>query len=155
MRTLSPAAEASLLAEETDEVWLILLTVSHPDLDDPITIVNDINEIVSNGVTFRALPFEIELPGEGQRPGESRIRIDNVSREIVEAVRIIGLIPPTVKIQVVLASQPDVIEYEVPVMTLRDVTYDAAFVTGVLRFEDISVEPVAEIINPNRFPALF
>ena len=155
VRVLSAAAVASLDAEETDEVWLVLLTITHPDLTDTIRLVNNIENVESQGYTFIGLPFEIELPSEGERPGEARLKVDNVNREIVEAIRTIGLVPPQVQIQLVLASQPNQLEYQVPVMTLRDASYDVSYVSGVLRFEDITTEPVCDTQTPQRFPALF
>jgi hypothetical protein len=152
--TLSSAATASIHAEDTDEVWLVLLTINHADLDAPIRVVNNTEDIVSGGVTYIALPFELELPDQGERPGEARIRVDNVNRAIVEAVRTIQS-PPSVEFKIVLASQPDTIEYQHSGLTMRDVTYDLASVQGYLRYEDLSTEPVADIITPSRFPGLF
>lgn len=153
-RTLSSAAQAAILDEESDEVSLHLVTIEHDDLDAPIRIVDNIEDITSNGETFVGLPFRLELPDEGDRPGEARITVDNVDRRIAEAVRSITT-PPSVTIQVVLASQPDTLELELSGMTLRDVTIDAGAVTGYLRFEDLSVEPIAEAITPSKFPGLF
>lgn len=152
-RTLSPAMETAIAAEESDECPLVLVTIEHDDLPEPIRVVNNIEDIVSNGATFVGLPFEIELPDEGERPGEARIRVDNVDRRIVKAVRSIQT-PPDVTVQVILASQPDVIDMEITGLKLRDTTTDAAAVTGYLRFEDLTVEPVAAMITPARFPGL-
>lgn len=153
-RALSLVATASLVEEATDEVWLVLMEITHADMADTIRVVNNTEAIVSDGETYVGLPFAIEFPDEGDRPGEARISIDNVDRRIVEAVRSITT-PPTVKLQVILASQPDTIEFELDGLKLRDVTYDAAQVQGYLRFEDLSVEPVAALITPERFPGLF
>lgn len=155
MRTLSPAANASIMAEETDEVWLVLLQIDHDDLAAPIRVANNTENVVSGGETYVGLPFELALPAESDNgPGEAVIRVDNVDRQIVEAVRTITS-PPRVTIRVVLASQPDVIEALIENMVMKDVTYDVATVQGRLRFEDIVTEPVAETITPERFPGLF
>lgn len=153
-RVLSAPATAALVAEETDEVFLILVKIDHADLDQPIRVVNNIEEIVSGGETYVGLPFEVELPDEGDRPGEARLSVDNVDRRIVEAIRTIST-PPSVTIKVVLASQPDTIEYQLDGLTMRDVSYDAATVQGYLRYEDLSSENVADMIVPSRFPGLF
>ena len=153
-RDVSAAFTAASTAEATDEVPLVLLTVDHDELDAPIRVCDNIEAITSNGNTFLALPFDVELPDDGERPGEARVRIDNVSRDIALVLRRIST-PPLVTIQVVLASQPDTIEYEITNLTLRDATYDLNYVSGFLRFEDLTTEAVAEIITPQRFPALF
>lgn len=153
-REVSAAFTEAATAETTDEVIVVLLTVSHDDLDAPIRVCDNIEAITSNGHEFLALPFDIELPDDGERPGEARVRIDNVSRDITLVLRRISS-PPTVTIQVALASQPDTIEYELSNLTLRDATYDLNYVSGYLRFEDLSTEAVAEQMTPQRFPALF
>jgi len=155
MRSLSATAVASLTAETTDEVWLPLVTISHADLSSPIRVVANNENITSRGNTFIGYPFEIELPSQNdQSPGEARLRIDNVDASIVAAIRTITG-PPTVTIEVILASAPNTVEIALPAMTMRDVSYDAATVEGTLRFEDITVEPVAALITPQRFPGLY
>jgi len=153
-RTLSAAAVASITEEATDEVWLVLVKVTHADLTDAIRVVNNIEHLTSNGEVYLACPFDLELPDEGDRPGEARIRIDNVSRDITRALRSISS-APTVRLQVILASQPDTIEMSVEGLTLRDAIYELDYITGSLRFDDITIEAVAELITPDRFPGLF
>lgn len=157
-RVLSAPATAAIAAEETDEVFLVCVKISHADLVAPIRVVNNIEDITRTedavSVDYVGLPFEIELPDEGERPGETRLSVDNVDRRIVEAIRTIQS-PPDVEIRVVLASQPDVIEYELTGLTLRDATYDVSTVQGYLRFEDLQVENACDTITPSRFPALF
>lgn len=154
-RTLSATAVAAMMDETTDEVFLPLVTISHADLAQPIRVVANNENIISRGNTYVGYPFDLELPGQADdSPGEARLRIDNVDKQIVEAIRLITG-PPSVLIEVILASAPDTVEIAIGSMTLRDVSYDAATVEGVLRFEDVSVEPIGAIITPERFPAIF
>lgn len=153
-RTLSTAAVTSLTAQETGEVWLVLLTISNPGITT-IRVVNNTEDIVSRGNTYQAFPFEIELPGQDpDSPSSARLRIDNVDKRIVEAVRSITT-PPQVTIEVVLASQPNTVEIAYSNLTLRSVEYDVDSVRGELTFESIFSEPVTLTITPNRFPGLF
>lgn len=163
-RNLSTRAVESGNDSETGEVWLILLTIIHPDiLDGPLRLVNDHAElqrhVLVNGastlVTHIALPFDIDLPGENpDSPSKAVLKVDNVDRRIVQAMRELQS-PPTVDIEVVLKSQPDVTEVSFPGMTLRNVRYDVNAVSGDLSFESIYGEPVSIIITPHRFPGLF
>lgn len=154
-RTLSETALNSAAAEETQEVWLVLVTLEHDDLEEPIRVVNNIEDIESRGLTFLGCPFELDPPGDdADGPTEARLRIDNVNREIVVANRSITS-PPTVTIEVILASDPDAPEVTISHLTLRNVSWDAAYVQGTLRFEDLSVEPVSQRVTPGRFPGLF
>lgn len=153
-RTLSATAIAALNAQETGEVWLVLLTISNPGITT-IRVVNNTENIVSRGNTFQAFPFEIELPGQDpDTPASARLRIDNVDKQIVEAIRSIST-PPNITIEVILASQPDTVEIAFSDLTLRSVEYDVDSVRGELTFESIFSEPVTLTITPNRFPGLF
>ena len=155
MRSLSPLALQSGFESQTDEVFLVLLEIAHPNITDTIRVVNNNEDITSNGKLFVAYPFEIELPSEdAEQPPLARLRIDNVDRMIVATVRNIST-PPTVTIRVVLASQPDTIELLFEGLTMRNATYDAASVSAELVFEQILVEPVATLMTPGMFPGLF
>lgn len=157
-RILSQRAATAVVAEETSEVFLVLVKIEHEDLDKPIRVVNNLLPITRTEgdveVEYIALPFEIELPDEGDRPGDARLAVSNVDRKIVEALRSIQT-RPDVEIRVVLASQPDIVELELTGLKLGDATYDAGVVQGYLRYEDLAVEPVADSLTPSRFPALF
>lgn len=155
MRALSPLALESAFAAQTEEVWLILLTIQHATLANPLRFVNDYQSLVSRGNVFLAFPFEVEFPEQDpDSPGEARLTIDNVDRQIVNTIRAISS-PPDITLEVVLASQPDTVEAEFSGLILRNVTYDALKVSGVMRFEDIMTEPVSLQMTPSRFAGLF
>jgi len=48
-RSISSTAQAAINAQETDEIFLILLTISHDDLAEPIRVVSNNENITSNG----------------------------------------------------------------------------------------------------------
>lgn len=154
-RTLSNAALASINAQSTSEVWLVLLTLSHATLPTPIRLVNNNEDVVSRGNTFIAFPFEIELPGEDpDQPPKAMLRIDNVDRRIVQTIRSITA-PPTITLEVILASAPNTVEVSFTNMTLRNAQYDVSTVSGELTFDSIYTEPVTLTMTPNRFPGMF
>jgi hypothetical protein len=155
MRNLSFKAIQSLQETATAEVWLMLLTISHPSLSTPIYLVNNTVDIVSRGTTYIGLPFDIDLPNEDQdAPGAATLSVDNVSRVIVDAVRAMD-VPATITLEVILASDPDTVEIAFYDMVLRNVTYDATTIKGSLQWEDILVEPIALQMTPARFPGMF
>lgn len=155
MRTLSQNALNSAFAQQTDEVWLVLLTIEHPSLATPLRFVNNMESVTSRGNLYVAFPFEIEFPEQDpDTAGEARITIDNIDRQIVQTIRSIAS-PPQVTLEVILASSPSTVEASFSGMVLRDVTYDALKVSGVLRFEDIMTEPLSVQMTPQRFPAMF
>jgi hypothetical protein len=155
MAALSPVALQSALAQQTSEVWLVLLTLSHPSLSDSLRFVNDYASHTSGSDIYIAFPFEIEFPSaDPDSIPEARINIDNIDRSVVKSMRSFGS-APTVTIEVVLASQPSIIEASYTDMTLRDVHWDVQSIGGVLRFEDLSTEPVSVQMTPARFPGCF
>lgn len=158
-RNLSPTAISAITAEDSDEVWLILLVIRHPSLAEPIRVVRNNEDIQSTAdgslKTYQAVLFRIELPGEdAEEPGSAVISLPNVDLSLMEAIRTIQG-PAEVDIYVVLASQPNVVEMDFYGMVLRELDWDASRISGRLRFETIVTEPLSVTITPARFPGLF
>lgn len=154
-RSLSSAAIASMHAQETGEVWLVLLTINHASMAQPIRVVNNTEDITSRGALFQAFPFEIILPSDDpDSPPKAIIRFDNVERTAIATIRSITS-PPSVTLEVILASQPDTVEISYPNFALRNVRYDATVIEGELTFEGLYTEPITYQMTPSRFPGLF
>lgn len=154
-RTLSNAAILSQNLQSSSEVWLVLLTISHATMSTPIRLVNNNEDVVSRGNTYIAFPFEIELPGEDpDQPPKATLRIDNVDRRVVQTLRSITS-PPTITLEVILASAPNTVEVSFTNMTLRSAQYDVTSISGELTFDAIYTEPVTLTMTPSRFPGLF
>jgi hypothetical protein len=155
MRSLTTTATSSIHAQETGEVWLVLLTITHSTLATPIRVVNNNEDITSRGNLYQAFPFEIVMPGQDPDSlPKAMLRFDNVDRTAIATVRSIDS-APTVTIEVILASQPDTVEISFPNLTLRNVKYDASVIEGELLFENLFSEPITYSMTPSRFPGLF
>lgn len=155
-RSLSQNTLQALFAAETGEAFLILLSLAHEDLVEPIRVTSDAVETVSLGRIFTPYPFDLFLPDEkdNQSP-RARLRLDNISREIVAAIRSIST-SPTVLMEIVRAQDPDAIEASFPDFRFTNVTYDALTVEGDLSIEDFTAEPYpARVFSPGDFPGLF
>lgn len=142
--------------QETGDVFLALLIIAHDDISPSIRVVNNTQDITSNGNVYTAFPFDIELP-DAQESGTPRARltIDNVSREIAQSIRSISS-PPTITIQIIRAAAPDTIELTWAATTLRNIKWDFTKMSGDLLFEGIEVEPFpAGQFSPASFPGLF
>jgi hypothetical protein len=155
-RNLSLAARRAITAQETDELFLVLLTIGAGLIDPPIRVVNDGAALTSRGAQFVAFPFEIELPSEeAETIQRVTLRIDNVDRAIVAALRAL-LEPPTVSIEVVRRAEPDVIEAGPFDMRIVAGTYDANVVEVELGFEDVlNARFPADDFAPADYPGLF
>jgi hypothetical protein len=146
----------ALFAQQTDKIVLLLLTISHTDLDTPIRVVNNTQNITSRGNEYIGFPFSIELPGSSadQLP-RVQLTICNVDRQIIIACRSITG-PPTVTLEAIRADDPDTLLLESYEFQLIDIEADALVVTGTLAFEPILDEPYPGYrFTPEFFPGLF
>ena len=154
--TVSAAFKREVYDSETGQAFLILLTIDHADISPPIRVVNNTTNITSRGDEFIAFPFDIDLPDSTRESlPRARLSIDNVSREIAQAIRKITS-PATVLIEVIRASDPDTVEIGFPVFKLRDVKWDVLQVSGDLVVEDLTTEPFpVGQFTPAEFPGIF
>lgn len=155
-RNVSAELKQAVYAQETTQEFIVLITLSHPDLADPIRVNSSAVDVVSNGDTFIAYPFDVVLPDDvDDRPPRAKLRIDNISREIILAIRTISS-APSVNIQIVMASSPNTIEAEFLDFKLSNITYDQLTVEGDLTLEEFIGEPYpARVFSPADFPGLF
>lgn len=152
--TISDTGRQQAYAQEGND-FLVLLTFDHADLAEPVRVVNNTEDIESNGQTYIAFPFQITLPtNTADSPPRARLSIDNVSQEIAQTIRLIGT-PPTITIQCVRMDDHDAVEVDLPSFILRNVKMDATTVSGELELEDITREPFpARTFSPAEFPGL-
>lgn len=152
--SISPELIADAWQAESN-LPLVLLEISHTDpaqLAETIRVVNNKVNITSNGNEYVAFPFEITLPdSKDDAPPQAKLRIDNVSREIGQAIRLVRT-PLDIKILIIRQETPDVIEMELEGMKLNQVSYDVFSVEGDLQFEDMTREPYPFLtFNPSYF----
>lgn len=143
-------------AIETEEVFLSLLTFTHPDMPEVLRFVDNTKEIVSNGETFLPYPFTIVLPDDkdGVLP-QVKLSIDNVDKRLTTAIRGFSN-PPIVTLQIILASSPDRVEIRLDHLKLRNVTFDAFTIEASLVIDSpMSRRFPASTYNPKQFLALF
>lgn len=155
-RSITPQTRAALYAPETDDVFVILLTIYHPDMAAPIRVCSGGSEITSRGEVFVAFPFALSLPeDEDGRAPRASLSIDNVDRQVVLAVRRLTS-SPRVRIEIIRAAAPDVTEAVFDDFRFTNITYDSRAVTGDLTVEDFTAEPYpAACFSPSQFPGLF
>ena len=155
-RDMSLRAREAIYSQETGEVFLELLEISHTDLSSPIRVVNNNEPIVHGGNTFHAFPFRVSPPGEKQSEiTKAKLTIDAVDRTVIEAIRSINT-AATVTYKVILAATPDTVEAGPFVFTLKNTNYSAYSVSGDLVYEDRLFMNVPSMkFSPRLFPGLF
>jgi hypothetical protein len=146
-------------AQETGEVLLALVTITHSSIvGGPLRVVQDLQNLTSNGNVYTAFPFHVTLPIDSDEGAiQVKLVIDNVDRQIVQTIKAIPpSSPPTVQIDLVVAGQPDVVELSMPGMTLRNVSGDAFQIEGELRIDEEDLIPFPEgAFTPQDFPGIF
>ncbi len=154
--SLSPQLIAQLMAQESSDPYLILITLTHPSFAEPIRLVNNSEDIISRGDTFLAFPVSIRLPaddGESQR--QVAIEFDNVSRFLTDSIRSV-VTPIDVKLEMILASIPDTVQMSLEELKVQNLTYNSNRISARLILDNfLNVELTSERYTPNNFPGLF
>lgn len=154
-RTLSANAVRELLKQNSGEVFLVLLTFTHPSMTT-VRLVNNTVNLVSRGQTYIGFPFDLSLPSDlSEQLPEVQLSISNVDRRLIDELRAIES-PMTVTLEVVTATAPDTVEVGPYVFDMTTVSYDAERVSATLGYEPILNEPFpAASFTPQLFPQLF
>ncbi len=159
-------------AQASPEIEVVLFYITHPELSSPIRLSTDNKDELSldpyirgtrstwmgsNPVTegFAHIIAEAVLPSDmDDAPAAGQIALALVDQALVTAVRAVSTVP-TVHIAVVLASSPNLIEYEV--RDLDIVSHDIGADEVVLTFSraDIENDPCpAGRMTKDSFPGL-
>lgn len=155
MRSVTDYFKQAAFAQETDEVFVVLVVISHPEMSPPLRLCSNAVNMVSRGNTYYAFPFEISFPADTEKqPVVGRIAIDNVDRTIVQVVRSLTT-APTVDLEIVRASAPDTVEYSSKGLQMRNISYDAYKISADLYYQDLQREPWPQHrLTPGYFPGL-
>ena len=158
-RSLSSLFKTMANASETGEVLLALVTITSSSIaGGPLRVVQDLQNITSNGNVYTAFPFEIRLAGDSDDgPAKISLSIDNIDQTMAAAIKAIPPNdPPTVTVEIVIASQPDTVEISIPNLKLRNVTGDAFRIDGELWMDEEDLLPFPKgSFTPPYFPGLF
>lgn len=154
-RTLSATAVRELLKQNSSEVFLVLLTFTHPSITT-VRLVNDTQTLVSRGNTFIAFPFELNLPSDlAEQLPVATLSISNVDRRLIDELRGVDS-AISVMLEVVTASAPNTLEVGPYLFDMTSVSYDQERITAELSYEPILNEPFpAASFTPQIFPQLF
>lgn len=139
------------------EEALYLLEITHTQLGTPVRIVNDTQDIVSNGNTFTACAFRVQLPEEitHSMPRVS-IAVDNIGRELtlwLDGSK--GGRGGSVRIMQIMRDTPNTIEQEYTLSVIES-RQDMMQVVFDLGYENVlDVPALVETYNPENTPGIF
>src|SRR5262245_51376559 len=170
-REISTAFRRELEEPRSTELVVILLEISHPSLAVPIRVANDTVHYLYNGNTYIGFPFEIDLLGDDEQIPRGQLKIQNVDRQIGEAILELTT-PPSLTITIVagsdfgetsaadhyqavpLVDEPG-IEYQATHLMFGNIQVDAMAVVGEIKSFEVSSEPWPAIrTTAERLPGL-
>ena len=156
--SLSQTAWEQLLAQETNITFLPLIKISHPELSEPIRVVNnqrDLEKAGSDESHYVAFPFEVNIPESTEDTiPQVTLTIDNVDRQLTQTIREIRT-EPSVTLEIVTAEQPTRVEVGPYEFKLKNADWDKITVSGNLSYEDLlNIGFTAHKFNLFDFPSL-
>ena len=147
-RTVATTVIAAFNAQTTTQAFYSLLTVTHPSWGTPVRLVNNTEDIVSNGNTFSAFPFSVVLlaDDDGSAP-RLRVSIANTTRIIVSEMRAVAgsRTRITATLSVVSSIDNNTAIADFPDFDLVNVSYNS---------EVMSFDLVVDPFMTEAFPAL-
>ena len=154
--SLSSDAVIQVSENHSEEALLWLMTIESNELDTPLYLVNNNEEIISNGITYEPFPFEVGLPpDDGGKPQNLTLKTYNLAPELMDVIRQ-PIEPPTVRLDLVSTADLDFVEKSIGFLSVAAATYDALEVTFQLSAGGwAGRKTLNNIYNQAEFPALF
>lgn len=165
-RALSSGMLAAIFSQETEEVPVCLLTITHETLSEPVYVSSNptdrisddplIYSTTSRGNEYLFLPFDFVMP-EDRADGAPRVQltIENIDRTLVNMLRSIST-PATINVEIVLASSPDIVEVALPALQMGTAQIGDKAITVDLIADSLINEPFpAGQFTPGTFSGLF
>lgn len=155
--TYTSAGRRNLLATSADEPFLVLLEITHPELDVPVRVVNDTVNLTTRGNEYIACPFQITLPDDvAEQVPKATLSVDNIGRELTQWLEYSrGGKGAKCRIIQCLRSDPDVFEYDMT-LDMTSMSIDNQQVTSDLGFQNTLMLPaVAVRYDPKSTPGAF
>lgn len=134
-----------------------LLEITNPSFTDPMRIVNDLEDFVSQSVSYIGIPFGFTLP-EDVSGGAPRMKLamDNVGRGLTDELE--RLQPGTItmaKLIIVARDTPDVHEH-VFWLPLTQVTVTSTSAQATASVDELMRRAACrQIANPFTLPGIF
>ena len=166
-RATAIAARTDLEQTSGPHALLGFMTITHPALAEPMRVVSDVMDYVFGGATFIGLPFGFKLLTDSDAAPTTQLRMQNVDRRMGQALRrVTGR--ATVQLQLLSSADFDLsvdpraevgtaaVIYGFTHFTLRNISVNAAEVTGDVILQDYSTEPWPYVrATQDRLPGLF
>jgi len=170
MRTIPSAVLRELNNQESGELVLVFLTITHAELAAPVRVVSDPRNFILDGETFVGFTFEIAPLNDNEGAPFAQLTVQNVDKRISEGLLLITT-PARLHIEMISGTQFDLDDnpcteiggpgtaariYSAPQLFLTEVEVDITQIVGRLVSWDYTQELWPGMVaTQNRFPALF
>jgi hypothetical protein len=180
MRTIAATALQKLMASESGISLPILIQIDHDLWETPLYLVNNKDDVVYDGNTYKAFPFRFD-PADINTDGSvqnGKLTIAAVDQTMTAAIRALSTPPTITTIAALISYSPtgfasdtlypsDMLypgaglSYTIEPLatwtfTLRNVTGNVEYITGELELENaLENEVPAMEFRPRDFPGLF
>lgn len=169
-RGIPPSVLRDLNRQETEELLLVFMTITHPTLTDVIRVVSDPRYFKLDDEIHIGFRFDIRLMTDNEAAPFSQLTIQNVDRRIPVALLDVNQ-PARIHIQVIAGSEFNLDEnpcteiggpgsaervYNAPLLYLTEVEADAMQITARIVSWDYTQELWPGMMaTKDRFPGLF
>jgi hypothetical protein len=147
-------AANALSATETP---ILLIAITHALSAAPLRVVNDVQDVLSNGNNFVACRFNLVWPDDQDKTTpRATLSIDNVHREVGAFFeRTHGGRGAVVTVMQIMRSEPDFIEEQL-MLDISGITVTTKSVGGQLGYDDVlNRAGTAYTYRPETAPGLF
>lgn len=158
-RAISADGLRELFAQNSGHALLVLATFDHPDLPEPIRLVNDVQGLDYDGHAYIGLPFEASMPTDAEDDIPTvQMRVDNVDQTLIELLRSISA-PADVVLEVVRVAPNRVITTEIGPLDFSLLDSRATDTTVTLKIgyliDLLNAQATSEIFSSSLAPGLF
>lgn len=165
-RSFSITARQSIQDPASGDTPVLLVTITHEDLDEPVHLASDYTERLSNdplilGVQSRGVEYPFAVMSaiwpddQSGAPPTTDIAFANIAPNMARVVRSVRT-QASVKFEMIVASSPDFVEQTFTGLMLVRSTYNSERVTLSLSQVGIAGEPYpAERTSRSRFPGMY
>lgn len=153
---VSEAFEQQVGHEHSEEAIFFLLTIESSQLDQPLYLVNNNEDVYSRGIRFEPFPFDLKLPPETGGPPQSlQLTTYNLGEQMMDLIRQTTE-PPLMKFELVSSRDLDLVEKSINFMEVRGAEYDAIGVQFTLSASSFAARKTLQASYQQiEFPGLF
>lgn len=141
----------------SDEPILILVEIRNPYLLEPIYLVQDSVDIISNGITYLAVPMAFQtIYDEYDRTPEATLQISNIGRNLMRFIeQSNGGINSIIDIKQIRRCEPDLVERHLSLEAI-DLVANIRTITIKLAIHQLFLKKFVRIAyTPTNYPGLF